>query len=303
MITDPGNWVAISSETRQLYLDCFGRTDGKSPMRGKSHVLSSSISPLRLYAFLRNQGGPPNGIQTFLRDDSVDNHIQWDFLVEDDTFVIEITGLNFRTELRLWAFVPMPTIDLPEIEDAIQDKLRNSRRAIDSQINKFERWHLVINTFQHLSRVIQRLERRLRTLDNDIAQVSWDDEIYRRLTSDQLDEVSDRLTEASTTATVIQNIAPVLGESAINFLITLLGRDEVRHDARMFQDSLRRNIDVRIKRLSIDCKGFKSAVDQGRAEFKEFMRLMGRRNELLHGNIDLRKKSVMIYSSTKGQYR
>ena len=54
----------------------------------------------------------------------------------------------------------------------------------------------------------------------------------------------------------------------------------------MLADLGRRNIDVRLKGLHLVCDGFASRIDGSEEPFKEFLRLMNRRNDRLHGNID-----------------
>src|SRR5205814_1026787 len=133
------------------------------------HHLPDELSPLRLYAFLRAKCGRPNGFQTFVREDSVDNLIQWDFLIEDDTFVIEFIGLNFRTECRLWAFVPFPEPNWQEFDSALIAMLSSEAKAIGKTIATFEKWHLFVNPYQRLEVVATQLETRLRESSKELA--------------------------------------------------------------------------------------------------------------------------------------
>ena len=48
-------------------------------------------------------------------------------------------------------------------------------------------------------------------------------------------------------------------------------------------------IDVRIKSLHLHCDGFKRPVLTSDDRFREFLRIMNRRNDTLHGNIDPKK--------------
>lgn len=100
------------------------------------------------------------------------------------------------------------------------------------------------------------------------------------------EETREKCREAMTLSTSLELVAAVMGEAAINLLMLLLARPEVRADARLYEDFARRNIDVRIKSLHLCCEGFEHPITGSEEPFKEFLRLMSRRNDLLHGNVD-----------------
>ena len=84
-------------------------------------------------------------------------------------------------------------------------------------------------------------------------------------------------------------LTPVLAEAFINTLIFLLARPDVKKDQRIYDDVLRREIDLRVKTLHLVCTGFPGPVDTESQSFKSFLTLMNSRNDFLHGNIDPRK--------------
>jgi hypothetical protein len=229
---------------------------------------------------------------TFLRDDSVDNAIQWDFILEDDTFLIEFLGLNYRLECRISAFAAFPEPNWLEFDRLLMDEITSSHREIEETIAKFEKWHLFINPYKRLEIVGHDLKERLCEFKNrqtEIPEYPRKQEELNRY-HEQINEIHKKLLEMTTYATVLQNIAPVLAEAAVNLLINIAAREEIRKDSRLLEDCLRRNIDVRVKRLHIDCTGFERAIDQSKDEFKDFLRLMGRRNDALHGNVDPKQR-------------
>jgi hypothetical protein len=54
---------------------------------------------------------------------------------------------------------------------------------------------------------------------------------------------------------------------------------------------IRKDVDVRLKLLHINCVGFAKAIDTNDQLYKDFHSLMNERNDLLHGNIDPEKLS------------
>ena len=103
---------------------------------------------------------------------------------------------------------------------------------------------------------------------------------------DTLSKESARFEEALRLGVTIRMLAPVLGESFINLLIFLLAKQDIKSDQRLYQDTIRRSIDIRIKSLHINCRGFTRPVDTDSTSFRAFRTLMNNRNDFLHGNVD-----------------
>ena len=224
---------------------------------------------------------------TFVRENCVDNLIQWDFLLEDETFLIEVIGLNYRTEVHLWAFKEFPEPDWDEFDSTLKGELAREAKSIGKTIGGFEKWHLFVNTHARLGIVASELEKELIELISKPTQFpDPDDRTDHEAYSTEVNGVFAKALRTMALATVLQSIAPVLGESAVNLLIHIAGRPALKKDSRLLEDALRRNIDVRIKRLPLECVGFARPIDDSREEFKAFLRLMNRRNDSLHGNVD-----------------
>lgn len=107
----------------------------------------------------------------------------------------------------------------------------------------------------------------------------------------KIKSVSDKYMRVQELSTSLRLICPVWAESFINFIIFILSREEIKNDYRLYQDFLRKEIDVRIKLLHINCVGFDNPVDSNNQVYKDFHSLMNERNDLLHGNIDPEKLS------------
>jgi hypothetical protein len=292
VLTDPKNWRVVSPAIYTVYVDCLGAKGQGKRIFGQAHRFPASMSPLRLYSYLRHRFGKPNGFMTFMREDSVDNLIQWDYFLEDETFLIELLGLNYRLECRLWAFAPFPEPEWLEFDQLLSDEIAANDRHVGDTIAKFEKWQLIVNPYKRLEIVGNELKDRLTEFKNqqqNILEYPLKSKEFERY-HEQLNQIHKKLLEMTVYATVLQSIAPVLAEAAVNLLITITAREEIRKDSRLLEDCLRRNIDVRVKRLHIDCTGFVRALDQSKAEFKDFLRLMGRRNDSLHGNIDTKQR-------------
>lgn len=151
--------------------------------------------------------------------------------------------------------------------------------------------HLFINPYRRLSTIVELYEKRLRAIDiphvesTPIPATREQVDFFQK----QMRVALESYQEAMSLCVSLQMIAPVLGEAAINFLMMIMAKPEVRSDKRLREDFSRRHIDVRIKTLHLVCDGFEGKITGSEDEFKDFMRLINRRNDSLHGNIDPHK--------------
>lgn len=166
-----------------------------------------------------------------------------------------------------------------------------------------ENWRLFYNPYYRLKRIVNKYSEELAEIvkkDFDLPadpqafpsfyasdQDTFKTEIYEF--TDKIKAVSDRYTRAQELSTSLHLMCPVWAESFINFVIFVLVREEIKNDQRLYQDYLRKDIDVRIKLLHINCEGFSKPIDSKNGIYKAFHSLMNERNDLLHGNIDPKK--------------
>jgi hypothetical protein len=72
----------------------------KLPLGGFVWSFTNEIKPVDLYCYLHARFGPPNGLQNFLRNDSSDNLIHWEWSLACEQGLVHIQGHNFRTEIH-----------------------------------------------------------------------------------------------------------------------------------------------------------------------------------------------------------
>src|ERR1700686_5466091 len=80
-IVDVKSWRLPSPQEFHQYLEGM---KSESNVRRKPSVLAvrQHLTPVDVYCYLKARFGQPNGFQNFLRDDSSDNWIHWDFLLK-----------------------------------------------------------------------------------------------------------------------------------------------------------------------------------------------------------------------------
>lgn len=261
---------------------------GNPPSRWFFH---KNISPLALYTYLKARFGEPNGFQMVLKQPTSDNYVHWHWSLQCHDHVIEIMGLNFYAEAYAYGISQPTESEQESLVAAIKADFAAYGPAMSSVKKSLEKWTIFVNPYQRLSKVIVHFSTKLRALDIKNIQLPG-----LPTTSEQLADLTENwtgyqtaYTEALGLSLTLKMSVPVLAESFINLLIFLLAKPEIKQDDRLYQDTIRREIDVRVKTLHLTCQGFASPVDASAKEFKEFHTLMNGRNDFLHGNIDPRR--------------
>jgi hypothetical protein len=100
-VTQPQEWRVADPKKVIATLRGLKPKKGKRrKRRGSQWIFSDAISPVHLYAYLKWRFGDPNGFIMTLKSPSVDNLIHWNYTLECPETVIDIVGLNVRTEIR-----------------------------------------------------------------------------------------------------------------------------------------------------------------------------------------------------------
>jgi len=290
-LIDPSRWILPNPERVVATMRSLGTDKSSAGTKGARSplVISTVISPVDLYAYLKSRFGPPNGFAMTLRSTSVDNLIHWQYTLECSDTVFDITGLNTRTEILAYS-VNMSPADLAKLQMNIQAEIACSKAAILQQKKTFEHWRLFLNPYRRLSTIVSRCDSRLRSIA--IPEVQSPPIPATRAQLDRffndMQSAAELYQEAMELCVTLDIVLPVMGEAAVNFFMLVLAKPEIRNDERMREDFGRRPIDVRIKSLHLVCEGFAHPVTGSEDEFKAFLRIMNRRNDTLHGNVDPR---------------
>src|SRR5215472_11232491 len=285
----PGTWRVPERERMIAYADELRvRGTKASPSQGSSWNLSSAISSLDLYCYLKVRFGEPNGFIMVLRSPSVDNFCHWHYTLDSPGGIVELLGLDIRTEIRFAQIPDVPPASWEALETELATDFTRRREAMGKVRKSFERWHLFINPYRRLTAIVERYVERLQEIDIVSVAVPAIPKNARDFPRhvEEVKQAQALYREAMALSTSIQLIAPVIAEAAINMVMLLLARPEIRADRRLYDDFARRNIDVRIKSLHLCCFGFEQPITGSEEPFKNVLRVMNRRNDALHGNVD-----------------
>jgi len=254
--------------------------------------IGNEIRPIDIYCYLYAKYGSPNGLQNLLRKDSSDNLIHWDWTLVGQNCLLQIMGLNYRTEVWLFGDISKTVLSKELLLEHIKSDIGNYGKDIGEIRKSLEKWKHFVNPFHRLQSSIKTLKKELDSIGidledegiKDISEIN-DLDAYTELWK----EKSTKYSKALGIAFGIRAMLPVLAESFVNLVIFGSARAEIRTDKRLMDDLYKRPIDVRIKSFHINCGGFAKAIDYSSKECANYHTLVNERNDLLHGNIAVDK--------------
>lgn len=298
IIQSVSEWTPIDPKKR---IEQIRNRDSRkgSPAR---FVLGDLASPLDLYVYLKARFGHPNGIQMALRNQSTDNLVHWHYTIAAGSAVLEIWQTNLTTEFWVEGIEPPTDSDWNDLISAIKCNFKTHGRKMSIVRKDLECWHLFINPYKRLRDVLDRSRDDLKSLKIDSINIPETPKTTDELRSfaENINKEQRRFDEALRLGVTIRMLTPVLGEAFINLVIFLLAKPDIKGDQRLYQDVIRREIDVRVKSLHLYCDGFEKPVDGESERFKAFHTLMNGRNDFLHGNVDPTK---LKYDTVYFDYR
>ena len=268
---------------------------GKLPKGGEIWEFTNEIKPLDLYCYLHAKYGKPNGLQNFLRSDDSDNLIQWEWTLAGEFGLTSIQGHNFRSEVHLTGDFKGKGLTLEMFIQQVKSDIGNYGKQISELRKNLEKWTQFVNPYHRILSAVQQHMDKLDSLNLDPTK----DKVPQPTSSADMKDFGDKWTAVMEKYSYalglsfgLRSMLPVLAESFINLALFLLCKPEIKSNDRLFQNTLRQPIDIRVQSLHLNCIGFEDVVDYSSDECKKFHTLMNERNNLLHGNVEVNKLSI-----------
>jgi hypothetical protein len=267
----------------------------KLPKNGEMWEFTNEIKPLDLYCYLYAKYGPPNGIQNFLRSDDSDNLIHWEWTLAGEYGLTSIQGQNFRSEVHLIGDFKGKGLTLEAFIGQIKSDIGNYGKKISELRKELEKWTQFVNPYKRIESALnlhfEKLDGlNLNPLLDKVPQATSEEE-WKNF-GERWSAVSEKYSYAVGLTFGLRSMLPVLAESFVNLILFILCRPDIKSNERLFQNTIRQPIDVRVQSLHVNCVGFDSSVDYTSEECKRFHTLMNERNDLLHGNVEVNKLSI-----------
>lgn len=254
---------------------------------------NKKVKQLDLYCFLKLNFGEPNGFFSFLRGDHSNNFIEWHYSLKiDDIYILEIMGSTRFLEFHVSSINNVALDNFNEIDffASLNNQIFLNRKEIYKKKNQLEYWVIFLNTYKRLKDTIEEFYQKYQKLSlQDPEPLQSESPLVTKLEIDRYQRQTKNLIKNILTkksyGIVLRMLFPVLGESLVNLIIFVLAKDEIKNDKRLLDNIFRSQIDIRIKTLRLNCNKIEKAYDQNDERFKNFLKLMNKRNDFLHGNI------------------
>lgn len=293
-IFTPEQWALVDQKALASFFKDISNESPHSVRRGSRLIFRKHLSPLSIYKYLVGRFGRPNGLMTFLKNQNdSDNLFHWDFLIQAGDHKIWIQGGNRDVHVTITG-KKMTAADWVKFVNCLKADFSRCGSEMSRIANRLEKWNLVSNRFaliadacaEHHSVLLENADQpdfvpHKRTTERGIKK-------YTR----QIKTVAHRANALFNSSLSLELITPIFAESYINLVIFMLRKDELKTNNRQYQAFVRQHIDVRIFDLHLKCDHFKDKVDGDSTEFKNFMKVMNRRNDIIHGNIDPQKDTI-----------
>ena len=263
--------------------------------RGSKWVVTAGIKPVDLYVYLKARFGEPNGV-TMLGKNRADsaNLIHWHYTLQCPSGTIEILCTQFRIEV----FQPF-TNDVSALSlflSAIKTDFAHYGQQMGEVRKGLEKWQIFLNPYVRLKDMLEEQLAELDELGLDQVKEPQMPRLTTHFSGEAMEEfkhafseVAKKYSKAAQICLSVRMLAPVWAESFVNLILFVLARPEIRDDSRLYETTLRQNIDIRIKSLHLNCVGFEMGVPYDEWDAcKKFHTMMNGRNDMLHGNVDPR---------------
>ncbi|MEX0284064.1 MAG: hypothetical protein AB3N23_05590 [Paracoccaceae bacterium] len=291
MIFEPEHWEKPSP--REM-LDFMDRLKTPEKPTGSMLVFRKQLSPLTVYKYLVARFGQPYGFQTMAKktNDS-DNLFHWDYLLKAGDTWIHIQGGNRDVHVAVFG-KPMSTKKWVKFARALKGDFGRCGREMAAVDATFEKWVIVSNRFALIADTCAGFHAVLTDEKDapDFAPGKRRSEAGTKRYYKHIEKVGKRADRVFSASLSLDLITPVLAEAFINLIIFMSRKDELKRNPRQYDHYVRQPIDTRVFDLHLKCKHFTAGVDPNCDEYKDFKRVMDRRNHNLHGNIDPSKDAI-----------
>lgn len=267
----------------------------KYPKGFKGWILKNEIRPVDIYCYLYAKYGPPNGFMNFLKSNSSDNLVHWEWTLINDDGVVQIQGQLYRTEIHLLGTFNRPAITKQSLIDQLRDDLKNYGKQMKEIRLQLEKWTEFVNPFQTIQSTIEIQIKKLRELNLQPSE----DKLHTPTSRDEIATYAERFSVMAEKYTFGTGLAfglrcmmPVLAETFLNLLIFVLAKKDIRADVSKYKSFVSDTIQNRLSLLHVNCIGFVKPVDHAHEACRSFYQLMNDRNDLLHGNFNVSKLKI-----------
>jgi hypothetical protein len=278
---------------RCYYENIVARAKSGRKSKGPSTLaVRNSLSPVDVYCYLKARFGEPNGFQNFLRKDHSDNWIHWDFNLKAGDEDVYICGTSRETHFILSA--KMTDDDWRDLILSVKQDFERVGTEKSAVLKSLEKWVIFPNKFVEVATICAGLHAKIVNSAGGFREyrTPLGERNRRRKRVASAERLLERLSEVHRGSLELSLLTPIMAEAFVNMAILILCKREIRNNERQFDAFIRSQIDTKLFDLAYKCEGFARPIDQNAEVFKNFKRVMDKRNHTIHGNCDPEKEQL-----------
>lgn len=268
----------------------------KSPPGGSRRkagmlVVRTHLRPVDVYAYLRARFGTPNGLQNFLRKDDSDNWIHWDFNLRAQDIDVYVAGTS--RDIHFLVAERMTDEDWKALILAMQADFGRVARDKSEMTRSFEKYLVFQNKFVTLADLCAEMHTAIIEAPAHVPVLPdiTSQRSAKRYTA-EVERQGKRATDLYGDCLKLRMLTPIMAEAYINMLILMFCKDSVRNDREAYEAFIRMNLPERLAALRENCEGFERPIDQTTIAYRNFKRVMDKRNFAIHGNVDPEREPI-----------
>ena len=128
--------------------------------------IGNELKAVDLYCYLYSKFGKPNGIQNFLRSNSSDNLIHWEWTLKKDSIIMLIQGLSFRTEVYIFNSTKIE-FSKDEIIKSVKSDFCNFGKEMSVIRKNIQKWTEFTNPYYRINSALKNSFTKINELNID----------------------------------------------------------------------------------------------------------------------------------------
>lgn len=290
-------WHSVS--LKEAYDEQDSRKDRKKfvGITGTHFDISEKITPVDMYCLLKNNFGPPNGIQMLLKSQNdVDNLIHWAWELKYKDAYIHISGFFFHFSVLIKGAKDVTDKEKDKFVDLILRCLMEVRDEVEKTKTQLEEWLLFSNPYAQFSDMVDEITNELE-VEPKLQRLNARPDVLTPDFQAKVTNISSIFASTFRRRITLKLIIPIWIESFINLIIFLCAKPELRNteELKKYKKSKWR---IRLGKIHVMCSAI-SAVDMNSKEIKDIEHLFSNRNRLLHGGIEPEVNGKKMYFAEK----
>jgi hypothetical protein len=282
------DWRAVTPQEALNAMNS-GRRESK---RGSMLAFRSRLKPIDMFCYLKARFGPPNGFQELFRKDDSDNLVHWDYHLKAANQDVHIIG--WGREVHVMLSEKLRTSEWPELLRRIKADFGRVGAAKKKVLHELEQWIVFPNKYIALSNICEDMHAAITEELGTFTEFRPLGRTVRAIkaSTERLNTANKRREDVYGNCVKLSLLTPIVAEAFFNLIILILAKPSVRDNRRQYDAFRQSHIDVRIADLPLKCEGFTGAVDMGGDAYRNFKRVMDKRNDAIHGNIDPVRETI-----------